>query len=247
MSGSKVKIWKQDPSVKSIGIRTAYIPTQVMNGPKDRDIVIKGVPEVFANENNDFLYDPEENPIEFDAVHTYTVVRQVLTMFRRALNRNEITQNFDWQWGSEPINVYPRAGMDPNAFYNRGEHSLRFFYLPVGPMPTPPPQSKPIQPLIIGANLTIRPAKTTDTMLINLIRMLRLGPEVSLKGSPTVSPTTAALWAAEPLPPWWPSSMYFLALSQLPPAFAIMMASTNPQTVAPMSKPEWRLITAASC
>ena len=29
---------------------------------------------------------------------------------------------------------------------------------------------------------------------------------------------TAALWASEPLPPWWPSSMYFLALSHAPPA-----------------------------
>jgi len=30
-------------------------------------------------------------------------------------------------------------------------------------------------------------------MAISLIRMLRDGPEVSLRGSPTVSPTTAAL------------------------------------------------------
>ena len=33
------------------------------------------------------------------------------------------------------------------------------------------------------------------------MRMFRDGPEVSLKGSPTVSPTTAALWHSEPLPP----------------------------------------------
>lgn len=36
-------------------------------------------------------------------------------------------------------------------------------------------------------------ANTTETMVINLIRMLMDGPEVSLNGSPTVSPTTAAL------------------------------------------------------
>ncbi len=132
MPGSKVKIWKQDPSVKSIGIRTSFIPTEVINGPKDSDITIRGVPEVFANANNDFLFDPEQNPIEFDAVHTFTVVRQVLTMFRRALNRNEITQNFDWQWGSEPIIVFPRAGIDANAYYSRGDHALRFFYFHPG-------------------------------------------------------------------------------------------------------------------
>ena len=40
---------------------------------------------------------------------------------------------------------------------------------------------------------TTNGAKITETMLINLIRMLRLGPEVSLNGSPTVSPMTAAL------------------------------------------------------
>ena len=34
---------------------------------------------------------------------------------------------------------------------------------------------------------------TMDTMLISLMRMFRLGPAVSLKGSPTVSPTTPAL------------------------------------------------------
>ena len=44
-------------------------------------------------------------------------------------------------------------------------------------------------------------AKTRATMDISLIRMFSEGPEVSLKGSPTVSPTTAAAWGAEPLPP----------------------------------------------
>ena len=36
-------------------------------------------------------------------------------------------------------------------------------------------------------------ANTRDTMVISLIRMLMDGPEVSLNGSPTVSPTTVAL------------------------------------------------------
>ena len=44
-------------------------------------------------------------------------------------------------------------------------------------------------------------ANTKETMVINLIKMLIDGPEVSLNGSPTVSPTTDALWASEPLPP----------------------------------------------
>ena len=36
-------------------------------------------------------------------------------------------------------------------------------------------------------------ANTSDTTVISLIRMLMDGPDVSLNGSPTVSPTTAAL------------------------------------------------------
>jgi len=36
-------------------------------------------------------------------------------------------------------------------------------------------------------------ANTNDTIVINLIKILIDGPEVSLNGSPTVSPTTAAL------------------------------------------------------
>ena len=44
-------------------------------------------------------------------------------------------------------------------------------------------------------------ANTRDTTVISLMRMLMEGPEVSLKGSPTVSPTTAARCASLPLPP----------------------------------------------
>ena len=139
MVGSRVKIWKQDPSVHRIGIRTAYISTAVDHGPQDADITIQGMPHVISNSSKDFLFDPAENPMEFDAVHTFSVVRQVLTMYRRALNRNGVTQNFDWQWGSDaPMHVYPRAGLDTNAYYSRGQKSLRFFYFHPGGNETKP-------------------------------------------------------------------------------------------------------------
>src|SRR5690606_30658 len=80
-------------------------------------------------------------------------------------------------------------------------------------------------------------AKIRATIVITLMRMFMEGPEVSLKGSPTVSPTTAALCGSEPLPPWAPASMYFLALSQAPPALAMKMASAKPTTRAPARKP----------
>jgi len=42
------------------------------------------------------------------------------------------------------------------------------------------------------------PPNTSEVIAINLMRMLLEGPEVSLSGSPTVSPTTAALWVSVP-------------------------------------------------
>ena len=48
--------------------------------------------------------------------------------------------------------------------------------------------------------------KTMETVEQSFMRMFRLGPEVSLKGSPTVSPMTPAVWHSLPLPPWWPAS-----------------------------------------
>jgi len=50
-------------------------------------------------------------------------------------------------------------------------------------------------------------------MFAILIIGLIAGPAVSLYGSPTVSPVTAAAWASEPLPPYRPSSIVFFALS----------------------------------
>ncbi len=56
-------------------------------------------------------------------------------------------------------------------------------------------------------------ANTRATMVISLISMFIAGPAVSLKGSPTVSPITAAAWDGLPLPPWALVSIYFFALS----------------------------------
>ena len=78
---------------------------------------------------------------------------------------------------------------------------------------------------------------TMETMDMSLMRMLREGPEVSLKGSPTVSPTTVAWWEEEFLPPKWPSSTYFFALSQAPPELARKMARTKPAPRPPARRP----------
>lgn len=41
-------------------------------------------------------------------------------------------------------------------------------------------------------------AKINDNIDINFIKIFKAGPDVSFKGSPTVSPTTAALWISLP-------------------------------------------------
>merc|ERR1719201_300018 len=90
-----------------------------------------------------------------------------------------------------------------------------------------------------------------DTMDMSLMRMLRAGPDVSLNGSPTVSPTTHASYhvffigcASEPSAfltlerPFVPSfSQYFFALSQAPPALDIMIATMAPEPMPPASMP----------
>lgn len=87
-------------------------------------------------------------------------------------------------------------------------------------------------------------AKTNDKIAINLIKMLRAGPDVSFNGSPTVSPTTAALWMSVPFVTFLPFSsiiaplsMYFLALSQAPPVLAAEIAIWTPLTIAPGKNP----------
>lgn len=73
--------------------------------------------------------------------------------------------------------------------------------------------------------------------------MFKLGPLVSFKGSPTVSPITAALWiyvpflTTSPLSFIKPAYTYFLALSHAPPVFEAETAIWTPLTIAPGRNP----------
>ena len=72
---------------------------------------------------------------------------------------------------------------------------------------------------------------------MTLINGLIAGPAVSLYGSPTVSPVTAALCVSEPLPPKFPASIYFLALSQAAPPEVIEIAKKIPEIIEPIKNP----------
>jgi hypothetical protein len=125
--GSRVLVYKQDPSVSEIGIRKAFIPGSVLNGPRDIRITngIPGLPPVNGNVFRDFIETPGTDA--FDAVHAFAVARMVLTMYERILRRP-----VPWQWNSpantDPINLFPHAGVTQNAYYSRTEKALKFFY-----------------------------------------------------------------------------------------------------------------------
>merc|ERR1712217_945023 len=65
---------------------------------------------------------------------------------------------------------------------------------------------------------------------VSFMTMFSAGPEVSLSGSPTVSPVTEFLCASEPFTyslPRPPADMYFLELSQAPPVLLMEIASSH--------------------
>lgn len=135
--GSRMRIWKQDPSVGGLGTRTVYVHGTVEVGPRDSQIEMRVDPPVAPGTNGDFLVDPASHAA-FDAVHTFAVVRETLTMYQRALKRK-----LHWQWNSgssnRPIQVYSHAGEAPNAYYSRGERALKFFHFtPQGQPPDTP-------------------------------------------------------------------------------------------------------------
>lgn len=134
LKGPRVLIYKQDPSVTEIGVRKAYIPSFVASGPRDARIQVEGTVPVQKNAMGDFVETPGTEA--FDAVHTFAVVRDTLTLYQRALGGASLP----WQWNdsgnTQPISVYARAGMTPNAYYSRSDKALKFFYFTPAGNPT---------------------------------------------------------------------------------------------------------------
>src|SRR5258708_4224875 len=95
IQGSRVLMWKPDPSVAELGIRKDYLPSIVLAGPKDSRIAITGLPPVSPNALGDLIQTPGTD--EFDSVHTFAVVRETLTMYQRALNSLGSPSVLPWQ------------------------------------------------------------------------------------------------------------------------------------------------------
>jgi hypothetical protein len=130
-AGSRVLIWKQDPSVTEMGTRKTFLPGVILEGPRDARIAsgAPGIPSVSPNTFGDFIMQP--NTDQFDAVHTFAVVRQTLTMYQRALATGGAAAPLPWQWNSasntNPLQVFPHGLPDVmNAYYSRDERALKF-------------------------------------------------------------------------------------------------------------------------
>lgn len=138
VSGSRILVWKQDPTVTDLGVRGSYIPGLVLDGPHDDRITtsLAGTTPVHANTNRDFLFTP--GTPEFDCAHAFAVVRETLTMYQRIVSGHRLP----WVWNAganvDPITVFPRAGVTANAFYSRSDRALKFFYF------TPSGASQPV-------------------------------------------------------------------------------------------------------
>ncbi len=130
-AGARVLIWKQDPSVMELGPRKAFLPGVILAGPRDARIAngAPGIAPVSPNAFGDFILPPDT--AQFDAVHTFAVVRQTLTLYQRALASSGTPAQLPWQWNShrntDPLKVFPHGLPDVmNAYYSRSERALRF-------------------------------------------------------------------------------------------------------------------------
>lgn len=127
--GSRFLIWKQDPAVQALGRRLTYISGLVLNGPRDAriDTVLPGTTPVARNVVGDFIFHVEDTP-QADCAHTFAVVRQTLTMYERLRGGTPIPWAWNTGGNTDVLSVFPRAGVTPNAFYSRGQKSLKFFF-----------------------------------------------------------------------------------------------------------------------
>jgi hypothetical protein len=120
------------------GIRLTFIPTLVLDGPPDSCITtnLTGTTPVAANANRDFIFAP--GTPEFDCAHAFAVVCETLTMYQWLRGGAPLPWAWNTGGNTDPITVFPRAGVTANAYYSRDEQALKFFFF------TPSGASQPV-------------------------------------------------------------------------------------------------------
>lgn len=139
---SRAYMFKQDPSNLEVDtIRLAYTPFRIRDGPSDERVAVDAGNrvKVRGDSHGDFLIERtnKEQKKAFDAVHVFMVIRQIMTMYDRSLQRlanspaRTRVRAVQWYWGTDSrIRVFPHAGMERNAYYSRQERALKFFFFP---------------------------------------------------------------------------------------------------------------------
>ena len=140
--GTRVRVWKSDPSVKKIGIRELFLTnTDIRAGPEDDLLVTSSsTGPINPDANGDFLLDFEDTPpkipetdnhLRFDVIHTFSIVRYVYNLFTGDLEYLDGKPPVLIRpWGEDKkLTIVPHAGEMANAFYNRGKATLEFYYM----------------------------------------------------------------------------------------------------------------------
>ncbi len=126
--GSRFMIWKQDPTVATLGRRLTFIPRRILNGPQDARITtyLAGTTPVIRSASGDFIF-PANAP-EADCAHTFAVVRETLTLYERKGGGTVIPWAWNRSGNVDRLTVHPRGFAGANAFYSRNAKSLKFGY-----------------------------------------------------------------------------------------------------------------------
>jgi hypothetical protein len=139
--GTRVRVWKSDPSVKAVGIRELFlVGTDIKTGPVDPLFeTVSTAKPIVPDANGDFLLDfddvPSQIPNEsdnhtrFDVVHTYSAVRYTFDLLTGDLEYLDgQVPRLITPWGNKRLQIFPHAGEDANAYYSRDEVALKFFF-----------------------------------------------------------------------------------------------------------------------
>jgi len=144
--GTRVRVWKADPSVKSIGIRELFFNQTIEAGPRD-DLfeTVSTTKSISPDSNGDFLLTFEDTPakvpesdnhVRFDVVHTFSAVRYTYNLLMGDLEYLDgRPPQLNRPWGNKRLQIHPHAGEDANAYYSREEGVLKFFYTSQGGKP----------------------------------------------------------------------------------------------------------------
>lgn len=124
---SAMLFYKQDPNVKTLGVRSIVFPTKIERGPRNYYVAVKQ-DKSSPNEGGDFFH--AEGTPEFDAVHTFAVVWDTMLMYRKDLEHfaalypnNPVYTNAIKTWDVRDysqLKIYPKSMPDQeNAYYAR--------------------------------------------------------------------------------------------------------------------------------